>query len=119
MKTTFEKVLKFSAKSILVIDFILMVVLYIRTFKFRFDVFNDQVCIAIENIIYFVSAPLLFVFATAYIIFDYAYKRALNEINNRNIAKIICFSAFVAIVIVVMILWFVFGYKLFNSMKPN
>lgn len=97
----------------------MIVVLYIRTFNLGFDVFNDQVCIAIENIIYFVSALLLFVFVTAYIIYDYAYKCALDGINNRNIAKIICFSAFVVIVGVTMFLWFVFDYKLFNSMMPN
>lgn len=119
MKTTFEKVLKVCTISIFIIDFILIVVLYIRTFKLGFDVFNDQVCITIENIIYFVSTPLLFVFGTAYIIFDYAYKRALDGINNRNIAKIVCFSAFVVIVIAIMILWFVFGNRLFNSMMPN
>ena len=104
MKSKFSKTLKICMLIILIIDFFLMAILQIRSFVLGFGFFDDQICNIIINILYFVSGPLLFVLATAYFILDYAYKRALEGMNNKNIAKIICVVAFFIIFGVITIL---------------
>ena len=118
MKSTFTKVLKICALSIFAINFILIAILQIRLFTSKFDVFNDQIYIVISKIIYFATVPLLFLFGISSIIFEYVYKYAMEGLNSKNIAKIICFLTFVILFSLATIIWFIFCYRLFNFTIP-